>query len=31
MTILDKDPSQARAAQLDDVDMANIELLLDLV
>ena len=30
VTILDEDLSQAQAAQLDDVDMANVELLMDL-
>ena len=29
-TILDEDLSQAQAAQLDDVDMQNVELLMDL-
>ena len=31
VTILDEDLSQAQAAQLDDVDMHNVELLMDLV
>ena len=30
VTVLDDDPSQAQAAQLDDVDMVNVELLLDI-
>ena len=30
VTVLDEDLSQAQAAQLDDVDMTNVELLLDL-
>ena len=30
-TILDEDLSQAQAAQLDDVDMHNVELLMDVV
>ena len=30
-TVLDGDLSRVQAAQFDDVDMANIELLLDLV
>ena len=30
VNILDEDLSQAQAAQLDDVDMANVELLMDL-